>query len=180
MDVHGGTGSGARSVHRLQVGTVRGRRTGIDRRLRALRRRGEQAQPPHTRRHDRPGRRVRRGERYRRESHAEGIRSPRRRRGRLRRVLPRSRREPHHQRDRPPRPQFRSLDLRCLRHQSVRATGSGRMRPAPGIDRTTQARGHGQLAGRSVGERRTGLGGGPGHSGSQAAPLRETGNPART
>ena len=55
--------------------------------------------------------------------------------------------------------QFGTPDVRCLRHQPVRAAVARRLRVAAGIDRAAASRGDGQSAGRSLGRRRAELGG---------------------
>ncbi len=63
------------------------------------------------------------------------------------------------QRTRAAAAQLRTPDRGRLRHQPVRTTIASGLRPAVGIDCDASASGHGQSAGRSVGERRAELAG---------------------
>ena len=56
--------------------------------------------------------------------------------------------------------QLRPLHVRRLRHQPVRAATARRLRPAAGLDANCCAGGDGESAGRYLGRRRAGLGGG--------------------
>ena len=108
-----------------------------------------------------------------RADHPRHPRTARRRRRSLRRVLPDEVRQAPRQRARPPTPQLRPPHHRRQQHQPVRAATPSRLRPAPGLHaHAPPRRGDGAVAGRSVGRRRTGLGGCVRRARREAPPLR--------
>ncbi len=72
------------------------------------------------------------------------------------------------------------LTVRCVHHQPVRAAGPRRLRPSAGFHATAAAGGHGQPAGRPVGQRRARLVRRPGVPRREAAPVRQGRSPPGT
>ena len=95
------------------------------------------------------------------------------RRDPVRGVLRGPRRPPADQRAGAASAQLGPLDVRRLPHESIRAAGTRRVRPAARISRAAAAGGHGQPAWRSLGAGRAGLGRRAHDSGREASPLRK-------